>query len=160
MVERAIWCRRVLSASLFSDMANPAQLTVLARARQLSIDMHRAFQHIHSPVNPELKSQLLRAASSISRNIAEGSGRSTAAQFSQFLGYAIGSANETEECLKQVNGVGLIARARYQAWLKEISEIRMMTYGLRRYVERKPDGPDGHAERERTPPEPPPQSDL
>ncbi len=118
-------------------MPNAANLKVLTRARALSIEMHRAFQDIHVRVNPELKSQLLRSIASISRNIAEGCGRPSPLQFIQFVDYAIGSANEAEECLAQVAALSLVTTPAERRWSREIAEIRMMLYGLRRYIKQK-----------------------
>ena len=77
-------------------MPNAANLKVLARARALSIEMHRAFQNLHVRVNPERKSQLLRSIASIPRNIAEGCGRNTDRAFVSFVQIALGSVLELE----------------------------------------------------------------
>ena len=118
-------------------MPNAANLKVLARARALSIEVHRAFQNLHVRVNPELKSQFLRSIASIPRNIAEGCGRSSPLQFIQFVDYAIGSANEADECLAQITGLSLVSIHNQRRWHNEIAEIRMMLYGLRRHIKHK-----------------------
>jgi four helix bundle protein len=122
-------------------MPNPFRLKVLDRARALHIDMHRVFRGVHVAVNPELKSQLLRAMATIPRNIAEGAGRATPTQYSTFLGYAIASSNEVQECLHDLDGLDVVPDEKLAAWLREIAEIRMMTYGLRKRVDPPPDAP-------------------
>ncbi|MFM8770852.1 MAG: four helix bundle protein [Candidatus Kapaibacterium sp.] len=55
-----------------------------------------------------LGSQLVRAADSVSNNIAEGYGRSAMGEKLQFCLYSLGSALETRNCLKRAQSRGLM----------------------------------------------------
>jgi four helix bundle protein len=67
----------------------------------------QVFQQPAKSEDDNLKSQLLRAATSISLNIAEGSTSQTDAEQARFLGIAIRSAIESIACLR------LIERRKY-----------------------------------------------
>ena len=55
-----------------------------------------------------LASQMRRAATSISSNIAEGSGRMSPAEFAHFLGIAAGSASELDSQLELAARLGYV----------------------------------------------------
>ena len=79
---------------------NPNNLMVLTRARAFAVDLHRAVERrerLLGRASPGLRNQMLRASMSIPLNIAEGAGKDTRAEFAQFVGHAIGSANEVEQ---------------------------------------------------------------
>ena len=56
-----------------------------------------------------LGSQIVRAADSVSNNIAEGYGRLSIGERLQFYLYAEGSAQETRNCLRRAHGRSLIS---------------------------------------------------
>jgi len=61
------------------------------------------------------------------RNIAEGFGRGTQGEFIQFLGYAIGSLNETQSHLAAAYDRAFLAKDTFGELFGEATEIRKMT---------------------------------
>lgn len=72
-----------------------------------------------------IKSQIRRAAVSISLNIAEGSGRYSKKEFAQFIRIAIGSLLETDTGLKISIELGYLQPVKYE---KDISPIIQELY--------------------------------
>ena len=80
--------------------------------------------------NAGLIGQMRRAAISIPANIAEGSSRSTDADFARFLQIAIASATELEYHLEFAADTDLIARADFESRQRDVVEVRRMLIGL------------------------------
>ena len=74
--------------------AYAARLRVHELACELAADAVRLTRTFKGPARFERADQLVRAALSISSNIAEACGRGTVPEFRQFLTYARGSARE------------------------------------------------------------------
>ena len=74
--------------------------------------------------------QLQRAVVSISSNIAEGSGRSTDADFARFLDQSLGSANEVETQLLISNKLNYISETQYNQLMMNVTEIQKQLTGL------------------------------
>ena len=75
-------------------------------------------------------SQINDSADSAMANIAEGFGRGTQGEFVTFLGYSIGSVNETQSHLCDAYDRGYIAKADFAREYQEATEIRKMVVGL------------------------------
>ena len=78
-----------------------------------------------------LTAQLRRASVSIPSNIAEGHGRTSRAEFLNFLSIARGSANEVETLLIVSQRLGFSNDAAAEQLLAEIDEIRRMLARMR-----------------------------
>ncbi len=76
-------------------------------------------------------SQIMRAASSVPANIAEGAMRSSPRDFANFLSIAIGSAAELHALLLIAAESGLLAVDRARNAAKEAKELRQMLVSLR-----------------------------
>ena len=116
---------------------NPNNLVVLARARAFAVELHRAVERrerLIGRASPGLRNQMLRASMSIPLNIAEGAGKDTRAEFAQFVGHAIGSANEVEQQILLAQALALFD-SEIDPVLDECREIRMMLYGLRKRLQ-------------------------
>ncbi|PHX65243.1 MAG: four helix bundle protein [Gemmatimonadetes bacterium] len=116
---------------------NPKNLMVLARARAFAVELHRAVdrrERLLGRASPGLRNQMLRASMSIPLNIAEGAGKDTRAEFAQFVGHAIGSANEVEQQMLLAQALTLFD-GEIDPLLDECREIRMMLYGLRKRLQ-------------------------
>ena len=74
--------------------------------------------------------QLQRAAVSISSNIAEGAARSSDAEFTHFLDYALGSAFEVETQLLIAKNIGYMDETQYEELLSKLASIERQLNGL------------------------------
>ena len=77
-----------------------------------------------------LVEQINDSSESISANIAEGFGRGTQGEFIQFLGYAIGSLNETQSHLCAAYDRLYLPKDLFGKLFAEGTEIRKMTVGF------------------------------
>jgi four helix bundle protein len=74
----------------------------------------------------KLVAQINDSTESVGANVAEGFGRGTQGEFVQFLGYAIGSLNETQSHLCVAYDREYIARDRFGRLFDEGTQIRKM----------------------------------
>ncbi|MDM1549255.1 four helix bundle protein [Empedobacter falsenii] len=77
-----------------------------------------------------LTSQLRRASSSIPTNIAEGCGRFSQKELSQFLNISLGSANETSYLLFLAKDLNYITAEEFQDLENKIEQIKAMLIKL------------------------------
>lgn len=75
--------------------------------------------------------QLQRAAVSISSNIAEGCARTSTADFSHFLDFALGSAFEVETQLLIAKNIGYLSDDIFNDLTQKLSSIERQINGLR-----------------------------
>lgn len=97
------------------------------RARQWSKDI---FHHTHKPpfsTDRRLVAQINDSSESVMANIAEGFGRGTQNEFILFLGYAIGSLDETQSHLCAAYDRGYLERQAYADLFREGTAIRKLT---------------------------------
>jgi four helix bundle protein len=104
------------------------------RAHALAIAIDKATRHFGRRQYANLRSQLTRAADSISSNIVEGCGADTNKEFARFLDMSIKSANETEYRLLESRDLDLLEDATWQGFTDETIEVRKMIFGYRRKV--------------------------
>ncbi len=85
-------------------MHNLKELKIWNKAIDLTVDVYKATASFPSEERYGLTSQARRSAVSIPSNIAEGAGRNSNKEFSNFLGIANGSSYElqTQLVIKQV----------------------------------------------------------
>jgi four helix bundle protein len=87
------------------------------------------FPHTQKPPfssDRRLVDQINASSASVMANIAEGFGRGTQGEFITFLGYAIGSLNETQSHLCVAHDRGYLERDVNAALFQEGTEIRRM----------------------------------
>ena len=84
-----------------------------------------------------LSSQLRRASVSISSNIAEGSGRSTAADKSRFYEIAYGSLLETVSQLHIAHQLSFISKASFEELTERAERFARMLSGLRSHTRKQ-----------------------
>ncbi|MBX9584059.1 MAG: four helix bundle protein [Gemmataceae bacterium] len=104
-----------------------ADLLIWQRARAWS---KAIYGHTRTPAfeaDRRLAAQVNDSSASVMANIAEGFGRGTQGEFVQFLGYALGSLNETQSHLTAAYDRGYVPRDNYAALFGEGNDIRKMT---------------------------------
>ena len=111
-------------------MNNFRELLVWKKSVDLSVEIYKLTKLFPDSERFNLTTQMQRSGTSIPSNIAEGSGRTTAASFKQFLSIALGSAYELETQLIISRKLGYIKDESYEAVIKQITEVQKMTFGL------------------------------
>ncbi|MEX2180234.1 MAG: four helix bundle protein [Gemmatimonadaceae bacterium] len=108
------------------------KLTVWHAAHRLLLDVYRACDRRVSRF-PGLRSQTLRAAHSISSNIAEGSG-SEGAEFARFLAMALKSSKELENDLIVARDLGALSADEFHGLNAGVDHVRRKLIALIRRV--------------------------
>lgn len=85
-----------------------------------------------------LTSQLNRAVTSISLNIAEGHGRNSDADFSRFIQISIGSLNELVTLLYICLEEKYINKVEFDLFYSRCEQISKMLHAFRNYLKRQP----------------------
>jgi four helix bundle protein len=99
-------------------------------AHQLVLDVYRSTAFFPDSEKFGITSQLRRAASSVSANIAEGSGRATEKDFLRFLDIALGSLKETEYFLLLSNELNYLNETEWQQLNKQVTEALKCLIGF------------------------------
>lgn len=107
-------------------MHNLKDLKIWNKAIQLSVDVYNATSNFPSDERFGLTSQSRRAAVSIPSNIAEGAGRNSKKEFSNFLGIANGSSYELQTQLIISNRLYLLKDDLLEGLLNQIDELQKM----------------------------------
>ena len=114
------------------------QLQVWRKAHQFNLLLYAATTGFPRSELFGLTSQIRRAATSITANLAEGRGRGSDANFRRFVLIAMGSACEVESHLELAKGLQFLPSTDYRKALDQLIEIKRMLSGL--IAELKADG--------------------
>lgn len=125
-------CRGLRGIDSSWGMQDYTRLLVWQRSRSLTVAVHEVARGISPQAAPGLRAQLLRAAMSISTNIAEGAGRDSRVDFARFLTIAIGSTSEVQHHLLVCGDLELVHHTVADRLLGQAVEVRRMLFGLRR----------------------------
>jgi four helix bundle protein len=110
------------------------KLEVWKRSVEFVTEIYKLTQSFPEFEKFSLVAQMRKAAVSIPNNIAEGAGRGSKREFSQFLSIAQGSIAELETQLIISNNLDYITRDKMEILLSELNEISKMIIGLRRHL--------------------------
>ena len=99
---------------------------VWQRGHQFALDVYKQTKSFPKEELFGMTSQLRRASTSISINIAEGCGRRSDAEFAHFLNIAAGSASEVEEELRLSFDLGFLKESDTIKLENEVKEIKAM----------------------------------
>src|SRR5437660_12514367 len=102
-------------------------LLMWQKARQWSKDIFQHTQRKPFCNDHRLVEQINDSSESVMSNIAEGFGRGTQGEFVVFLGYALGSLNETQSHLCAVFDREFLSRDDFGEMFQEGTEIRKLT---------------------------------
>lgn len=103
---------------------NFTDLRIWKGARQWAKDVYLFTQRDEFKSDRRLVDQINASAASVMANIAEGFGRGTQGEFITFLGYAIGSLNETQSHLTVAYDRGHIPRTSYASLFQSGTALR------------------------------------
>jgi four helix bundle protein len=109
-----------MSAKVFTD------LLMWQRARKWSKDIFPHTQRAPFQSDRRLVEQINDSSESVMSNIAEGFGRGTQCEFITFLGYALGSLNETRSHLRAAYDRQYLSKDDFASLFAEGTEIRKM----------------------------------
>ncbi len=102
-------------------------LQIWQRARQWSKRIFPLTKRQPFAADRRLVEQINDSSESVMSNIAEGFGRGTQGEFVTFLGYALGSLNETQSHLTAAYDREYITKEEFGELFQEGTEIRKMT---------------------------------
>ncbi len=104
-----------------------SELLIWQRARKWSKAIYLLTRRPAFKADRRLVAQINDSSASVMANIAEGFGRGTQGEFVLFLGYALGSLNETQSHLTVAYDREYVTREEYGELFQEGTEIRKMT---------------------------------
>lgn len=99
-------------------------------AHQLTLEIYRASATFPAEEKFGITSQLRRAAASVGANIAEGSSRTSHADFLRFLEISLGSLRETENFLLLARDLGLLPPEVHVSLAQKVDEAARTLSGL------------------------------
>lgn len=111
-------------------MSNYQQLNVWKTGIELVILIYKYTSDFPKEEKYGLVSQMRRSSVSIPSNIAEGSGRNSKGQFSNFLKYAHGSTCELETQIIIAHRLGYLSKLNKQQLIQDTTKIQKMLYKL------------------------------
>jgi four helix bundle protein len=103
------------------------ELQFWQRARAWSRDIFHATKRQPFARDQRLVVQINDSSESVMSNMAEGFGRGTQEEFITFLGYALGSLDETQSHLTAAYDREYLAKEEYAAFFREGTAIRKLT---------------------------------
>ncbi len=106
------------------------ELKVWQKAMDLVTEIYLSTQNFPKEETYGLISQIRRSAISVPSNIAEGCGRKTNKDFSNFLGMALGSAFELETQLTICKNLNFLKNDEFENLENEINHIQNMIIKL------------------------------
>ncbi|MDE0011505.1 MAG: four helix bundle protein [Candidatus Poribacteria bacterium] len=115
-------------------MQNFRNLEVWKKSHALTLKVYESTAQFPREEIYGLTSQLRRACASIPTNIAEGSGRESAADFARFLQIAVGSASETEYLILLAHDLKYITANQYTELIGTTIRVRKMLITLLKSV--------------------------
>ncbi|WP_373493440.1 four helix bundle protein [Aquiflexum sp.] len=111
-------------------MNNYKELDIWKRSIKLAVNIYKLTSVLPTEEKFGLVSQLRRCAVSVPSNIAEGSGRKTNKEFSQFLTIAYGSLCELDTQVIISLELGYLKSNDVQDIEKEVGELQKMMFAL------------------------------
>lgn len=102
------------------------QLKVWQKAHRLVLAIYQHSKAFPPDQRYGLTAHLLRSATSIPSNIAEGCGRETDTELARFLSIAAGSAAETEYQLMLAHDLGFLSKSHHVDLNAQVNEVKRM----------------------------------
>jgi four helix bundle protein len=112
------------------SMSDFKKLRVWRKAHSLTLNAHRVASAIRETQYAALRSQIIRAAMSVTANIVEGREQKSEREFARFLGYALASTSELEYHLIVARDFRAISVSDFTSTLAQLVDVRKMLHGL------------------------------
>lgn len=109
---------------------NFRKLKIYQRAIEFTVEIYKLSKTFHKEELYGLTSQIRRAVTSISLNIAEGSGSNSEKEFKRFLEIALRSDYEVMTCLEIALRLNYCERKEFDRLIAEADEIAAMIIGF------------------------------
>ncbi len=113
------------------------KLRVWQLARQVALSVIEVLPSREARKVPGLRSQAIRAATSVAANLAEGCSRQTRVEFLRFVEIALGSHNELAAHLRLGLDAGVISEGDYTKLIGDLDLVRRMLISLMRTLQRR-----------------------
>ena len=117
-----------------SVMQDFKRLIAWQKAHALTLSVYRMAECLPRGKVVGLRSQVLRAVSSISANLAEGCGKQSDAEFARFVEIALSSALEVENHLILARYLALMTTEDFDGLERQVSEVRRILIALSRGI--------------------------
>ena len=111
-------------------MSDFKKLRVWRKAHALTLNVHRVAATMRGGQYAALRSQMTRAAMSVSANIVEGREQKSEREFARFLGYSLASTSELEHHLLVARDLRAISDTDFCSPLDQLIDVRKMLHGL------------------------------
>jgi four helix bundle protein len=115
---------------------NVKELKIWQKSIDLVVDVYKLTAAFPTEEKYGLISQVRKAAVSIPSNIAEGAGRNTDKDFSNFLGISNGSSYEVMTQLIVSQRLNLVSEEEVQPILNKLDEVQKMTYAFQKTLKK------------------------
>lgn len=116
-------------------MNNYKELKIWQKSVDLAVKVYQTTQYFPKEELYGLTLQIRKSVVSIASNIAEGAGRNSKKDFSNFLGISNGSACELETQLIIAQRVNFMDASILVSLQQEITEIQKMSWSLKRSLQ-------------------------
>jgi four helix bundle protein len=113
-------------------MGDFKRLVAWQKAHAFVVEVHAAFKGRSTTAAPGMRAQILRAASAISDNLAEGCGMRSRQALARYAEIAYASAKEVENDLIKSRDLGILPRALCEDLLKHGDEVARLCFSLTR----------------------------
>jgi four helix bundle protein len=110
------------------------KLIAWQKGHALALAVHGAARAFDPGRAPGLRSQLLRASSSVPANLAEGCGKRSETEFARYIDIALGSARELENHLILARDLESLDSGVANRLLEDADEVRRILYALGKVV--------------------------
>lgn len=107
-------------------MRDFTQLKVWHKAHHLLLEIYRQTRTFPKDERFGLTAHLLKSATSVPSNIAEGCGRESDQELARFLSIAAGSASETEYQLLLARDLGYLSETHHRDLNAQVNEVKRM----------------------------------
>lgn len=113
-------------------MGDFRRLVAWQKAHAFALAVHAAFKGRRANASPGMRSQVLRAVSSVPDALAEGCAKRSRQELARYADIAYGSAKEVESQLLKARDLRILSRTEAEDLLRRGDEVCRLCFGLAR----------------------------